>query len=477
MSYSPYKIQIPESFNHLKTVSSEFIPTEEQLEASKLIRRFLNSTEKIFVLKGYAGTGKTTLVNFILKDYYMKGKLIAVSAFTNKATNVISRKTPFATGITLYKLLGLTADESSDVLKFRRPKEDSKKRSLVSDFDIVVLDEVSMVLDEDLNLLIKEINKMYSTTKLLIMGDPAQLEAVGQETESIAFSFENSFQLKNIVRQAEDSNIIKYSFCVREILKQLENNEKVPIRTKLNAVLNPNLDDLIIMKDARKFTEMMLEEFSSDNYKNNGDYVRAISYRNVSIDAINGVIRKNLFKEAEDTITVGENIILNYPVQDTDTGFALYDSSDELEIVEIQSVNMYDNSSDHCGLKIQFPYYNCLVSRRFDGLNGQMNIVNPAFKGKFNDLVSEWGKEIRKQKEAKSIYANEFYPFKKRFHTVSYNYAITAHKSQGSSISKIFFVEDDLEKINQASITSLWKAKYVAYTRASQQLIILNRYK
>jgi DNA replication protein DnaC len=99
MSYSPFKTGIS------NYSADGFLPTEEQLEAARHIRRFLNSNEKIFVLKGYAGTGKTTLVNFILKDYYMKGKLIAVSAFTNKATNVISRKTPFAQGITLYKLL------------------------------------------------------------------------------------------------------------------------------------------------------------------------------------------------------------------------------------------------------------------------------------------------------------------------------------------------------------------------------------
>ena len=46
MSYSPFKTQLPEK---IVSSSSEFIPTEEQLEASKRIRRFLNSTEKIFV--------------------------------------------------------------------------------------------------------------------------------------------------------------------------------------------------------------------------------------------------------------------------------------------------------------------------------------------------------------------------------------------------------------------------------------------
>lgn len=467
--YNPYKSNIS------SVSSSNFIPTEEQLEASKLIRNFLNSTQKIFVLKGYAGTGKTTLINYILKEYYMKGKVIAVSSFTNKATNVISRKTPFAQGITLYKLLGLTADESSDTLKFKRPSEDSKKKSLVSNFDIIVLDEVSMVHDGDLNLLIKEISKMYSTTKLLIMGDPCQLPPVNQGTDSIAFGFENSFQLKNIIRQAEDSNIIKYSFCVREILDRISNDEKVPIKTKLKPILNSDIHDLIILKDSKKFVELMLEAFTSDDYQNSGDYVKAISYRNISIDSINNLIRKNLFKEAEDTITVGENITLNYPVQDLSTGYNLYDTSDELECTEILSTEMYDNSSDHCGIRIQFPYYNCLVSRRFDGMNGEMKIVNPAFKNKFNDLVSEWGKLIRTQKEAKSIYAHEFYPFKKQFHTVSYNYSLTSHRAQGSTYDKVFFVEDDLEHVRQASSTDLWKSKYVAYTRAAKQLIILNR--
>ena len=79
MSYSPYKIQIPSS------VSSEFIPTEEQFEASKQIRRFLNSTEKIFVLKGPAGTGKTTIIGYLQK--YLGNKAsFAYMAPTHAAT-------------------------------------------------------------------------------------------------------------------------------------------------------------------------------------------------------------------------------------------------------------------------------------------------------------------------------------------------------------------------------------------------------
>ncbi|MCV5968772.1 AAA family ATPase, partial [Lactococcus petauri] len=81
-----------------------------------------------------------------------RGKRIAVSAFSNKATNVISRKTSFADGITLYKLLGLKTDNESDKLFFTK-----KAKSLIENYDIIVLDEVSMVSDHDLSLLIQEV--------------------------------------------------------------------------------------------------------------------------------------------------------------------------------------------------------------------------------------------------------------------------------------------------------------------------------
>lgn len=466
--YNPYK-----NYQDVyRDKTSEFIPTEEQSKAISLIKNFLNHpNERIFVLKGYAGTGKTTLVNYVLKDFYKKGRQIAVTAFTNKATNVISRKTPFAQGITLFKLLGLKTDESSENLNFKK-----EGRSLVGNFDIIVLDEVSMVNDEHLDLLLKEVSQMFSHTKILMMGDPAQLNPVGQEEDSKAFKLENSFELKQVIRQSKDSNIIKYSFCVREILEKINDNEKVPIKTKLKPEDLSANNDLVILDNSKKFLEMMLEDFTSDNYQNSGDYVKVIAYRNNTIDKINDLIRKRIFGELEDTIAKGENIILNSPMIDLSMGTVLYDSSDELEVTDILESDVYD-SEDHCGLRIQFPYYNCLVTRKFDGLNGEMKIINPSYKLKFNEMISEWGKRIKKEPNAKIIFREQFYPFKKEFHLVGYNYAITVHKSQSSTYNRVYAVEDDLEQVSQASPKNLWKAKYVAYTRASEKLVILNRYK
>jgi GTPase SAR1 family protein len=465
--YNPYKFYRTNNLD-----DNTFIPSEEQKIGAEKITAFLNSTQKIFVLKGAAGTGKTSLMYYVLKDFYKRGKRIAVSAFTNRATNEISRRTSFADGITLYKLLKLQADTETDKLFFTK-----KGKPLVDNYDIVVVDEASMILDRDLNFLIQEINKTYSTTKLIITGDVYQLEAVGQESESIAFNFDNCYELKSIIRQAENSNIIKYATEVRKIQDRIKNGEKISIKTKLKPALNSDNDDLLILNDSKEFLRLMIEDFKSDEYKNSSSYVKCIAYRNASIDKVNSLIRRNIFGENVDLICVGENITLKSPVIDFDTGYNLYDSSDELEITDIIETAIYNNREDHHGVLIKFPYYKCLVTRRFDGLNGEMNIINPNFKEKFDADVSEWGKAIKKEEKNKDIYRLEYYPFKSKFHSVSYNYAGTAHSNQGGTYNRIFLIEDDIEQVSKATDLNLWKSKYVGYTRASKKLIILNRHK
>lgn len=465
--YNPYK-----SFQSNDVSDNTFIPTEEQKEGAKRLTEFLLSTKKIFVLKGAAGTGKTSLMYYVLKDFWKRGKRIAVSAFTNRATNEIARRTSFADGITLYKLLKLQADNESEKLFFK-----SKGKPLVEQYDIVVVDEASMISDRDLDLLIQEINKTYSTTKLIIMGDRYQLEPINQDTDNFAFDFDNCFELKSIVRQAENSNIIRYATEVRKIQDRIDAGEKIGIKTKLSPILNKDNDDLLILNNSKEFLQLMIEDFKSDEYKNSANYVKCISYRNMSIDKVNALIRRNIFGENVDLITVGENITLNSPVKDPETGFNLYDSSDELEVTDIIESAIYDNREDHHGVRIKFPYYKCLVTRRYDGLNGEMDIINPNFKEKFEADVAEWGRAIKKEEKNKDIYRLEFYPFKARFHSVSYGYALTSHRIQGGTYKRIYVVEDDIEQVSKATDKNLWKSKYVAYTRASEKLIILNRHK
>lgn len=452
-------------------VLSSFVPTPEQEIAIQKINEFLDSkTENVFVLKGYAGTGKTTIVNHILKPRRNQGDWIAVSAFTNKATNVIARKTPFADAITLYRLLSLRMIMHSEELLFEKQKD-----SLVKNYNIIVLDESSMVLDENLDHLIEECEaSRWNPIKLLIMGDPAQLPPVGQDKESKSFSLPNSFELTEVIRQSKFSNIFKYSLKVREFLKRIEEGERVPITTKIKIEKDERLSDLFFYDKSKDFLERLLEDFNSDRAKEDSDYVKVIAYRNRTVNVLNAKIRESLFGKDVEPITEKDELILNAPVKGDLGGFSsnVYDTSDEISVLSLIK-DKYDN--EHLGVRFRFPFYYCEVIRNFDGEKVFMNIVHPHFYDEFKGFMKAWAAQIKKKKNYKTIFKTDYYPFQERFHLPSYNYALTSHKSQGSTYNKVYVVEDDIERVRMASEKDLWKSKYVAYTRASEELHILNR--
>lgn len=187
--------------------------TADQLEAEKLIEDwFLHSTKQIFVLAGYAGTGKTTILKHVVceKLNLTPDDSAAFVTPTGKAATVLIRSgIPAAT---LHKLIYQSITEEKKIelngkiitvekLSFKR--RDSIDKSI----KLIVLDEASMVSDEVL----------YDLTefgvKLLLCGDNAQLPPV----EGLnGFLTEPDYTLKTIVRQQLGNPIIKLSEMARE---------------------------------------------------------------------------------------------------------------------------------------------------------------------------------------------------------------------------------------------------------------------
>lgn len=187
--------------------------TADQAEASKLIEDwFLHSEKQTFVLAGYAGTGKTTLLKTAVCEI-LKLEPEESCAFvtpTGKAATVLIRSGIRAT--TLHKLIYQSIIEETEVevngRKITVEKLSFKRReSIGKSIKLIVLDEASMVSDEVL----------YDLTefgvKLLICGDNAQLPPV----EGLnGFLTCPDFTLKTIVRQNEGNPIIKLSEMARE---------------------------------------------------------------------------------------------------------------------------------------------------------------------------------------------------------------------------------------------------------------------
>jgi predicted ribonuclease YlaK len=134
-----------------------------------------------FTLAGYAGTGKSTIIKKILDEYNWG---VVVSAPTHKAKKVIMNATG-EEGLTLHSLCGLRPDVNLDEFNPNNPIFNPIAIPRICDYNFVIVDEASMINNE-LFELIKTLTKK-SQTKVLFMGDPAQIPPVG-EKESVVFT-------------------------------------------------------------------------------------------------------------------------------------------------------------------------------------------------------------------------------------------------------------------------------------------------
>lgn len=175
--------------------------TSKQEEGLRIaIERFKNR-EPYTCISGYAGSGKSTLIKYIVQALDLKPYEVAYVAFTGKAANVLKNKgCPNAT--TAHKLL-----------YYSKPMPDGKfifvpKLSIDSDLKLLIVDEVSMLPKSMWNLLLKH------HRHIIACGDPEQLPPINKEDTHDILDHPHIF-LDEIMRQAQESEIIRLSMDIR----------------------------------------------------------------------------------------------------------------------------------------------------------------------------------------------------------------------------------------------------------------------
>src|ERR1041385_192208 len=179
---------------------SEIELSEEQQSAVSVITKWLDDPlgQPEFKLGGYAGTGKTTVIKFLLKELRNKYSIV-VCAFTGKAVNVLGKKQVMAQ--TMHSLMYNVIPQLDGTIKFE------KKSFLEADPDLIIVDEASMI-SSDLYRDLLSFRRRY-----LFVGDPGQLEPVGDNPNLMQFP---DMILSKIHRQAELSPIITLANSVRQ---------------------------------------------------------------------------------------------------------------------------------------------------------------------------------------------------------------------------------------------------------------------
>ena len=457
------------SDNVIKLPNGKYITlNSEQIDSLKDIKTWLDGNELFYTLSGYAGTGKTTIV----KEAINKFKKVAVSAPTHKAKKVISRTTG-KEAFTIQSLLGLRPNTDLENFDINNPQFDEKADKKIRSYKLIVIDEASMLNKDLFNLLIKEAKN--SNTKLLFMGDPAQLPPVNESLSLVFNSSEikNKSQLTKVERQAEGNPLMSVYDAIRNDLKS--DTDTFEHKTILNALG----EGIKFYKGVEKFTTDLLDTFKSVDFQNNSEHAKLLTWTNFSVNHWNKVIRKAIYGEQAKPIEKGE-LLFAYKSVVGSYGNMIVENSSEYKVNRTKEYTKEGING----------YLVDLESIDTGTVSPGVFIITPSPEN-YSKFTEVFNKKLDRAKKAsgheRGAAWREYYSFKEQFllledikhngklvvaKDIDYGYAITIHKSQGSTYNRVFVLENIIDQ--NSNIEERNKLKYVALSRPTTKAIVLS---
>ena len=466
--------------NQLMLPSGKVITfNDDQFEGIGKIRSWLKNGDgkNFFTLAGYAGTGKSTIVKKVL-DKYRGG--IVVSAPTHKAKKVIM-KTTKRDGQTLHGLLGLRPDVDLDNFNPNQPQFNPIAIPRIGDYNWVLIDEASMINQDLYNLILEQVNE--TRTKVLFMGDPAQIPPVG-EKESVVFYQEQNdkifHQLTKIERQDDGNPLMLYYDALRNNLTDIDGG------IKRISKFNERGEGILFTVRKREFRNAVLQQYSNDEFKKDTDFCKLIAWKNDTVKAANGVIRSELLEKTNDVIEIGDLLMGYRTISAEDFRYNIIENSADYRVVDksklrenIYGIMGYDVKLVETLDRGQYHYQDVFIIDANDHQNlhlyGQMHdfFKQMAFADK-----KQWKKyyEFRRLNilmKNITTYQNgrERPDGEKIAKDMDYGYALTAHKSQGSTYTHVFVMENDIN--SNWLVKERNQIKYVALTRPTTTATVL----
>lgn len=463
----------------------------QQQEAYNAILSFLNDkTKNIFILKGYAGTGKTTLVASLVK-YLTDSRLpFFLMAPTGKAAKVLSAKTS-VNATTIHRGIYEAAtveivneekvNDTEVVYKFPIRKNDALNK-------ICIIDEASMVSSVDNTDIVfrfgsgnimrdlLEFTDTYHGGKLIFIGDPAQLPPVGdRNSEALREDFfieqgykVDSFELTDVLRQDKDSLILQNAMKVRDILR---------LHTTNTIDFGTNDTDF-----AEVGKTELLDMYCSDiNGIEKGKSV-ILTYSNPEATFFNTHIRAKLI--GQDDLQVGESLMVvnnNYHLNECGDNLMNGNMVKTIKVnPNVEVVNSIANIRDGEKRKI-VPI--TLTFRDVTIADEDANVYNCKILDSL--LKSDEPSLTYLERQALFIYFRNRYPGLKvgsvgfldawkidpyvNAVQVKYGYAVTVHKAQGSEWNTVYL---NYRNANTSEECLRWI--YTATTRAAKAIIAHN---
>lgn len=482
-------------FQHLKLSPSQEI-------ALTRLESFLSSSSKVFILKGYAGSGKTTILKGLIDYLETQEREVDVVAPTGKAAKVLREKT--LRGTTIHR--GIYNFEK--LLPLKVESEDLAEKSFHYFFPIaeksninrvIIVDEASMVSNiksqhelftfgtgKLLDDLLTYAKTHTTTNKIIFVGDPAQLPPV---TDSKSLALDINFFLSNNI-QAEETQMT-------DVLRQAGSNLILTNATKIrNLLLKEKRNTLEFEYDENHFLNLsdelgptsFVEQFPKPKIGNGV----IITYSNNQALSNNIAIREKIFPSKKD-ITIGDVVVLNNNNYHT-YSFGLY-NGDIAEVVnvssetDIQSAPVYITEGPRKvrkkislvfrNITLKFPNEDELIQCKIidSFLNSSNSSLSVAeMKALYINFIMRFGeKQTQRKNQGLPYFREGSEEFKEALKIdpyfnalkIKYAYSITCHKAQGSEWNTAFVdfrgrigLNDDCLRWSYTAIT---RAKNVCY--------------
>lgn len=460
--------------------------TNQQNKVFEQIKVFLNSDASVFILRGYAGTGKTTMVK-VIADYIEQTRQLAMMAPTGRAARVLAMKTGH-TATTIHKAIYSKAHVEPKKVKNIAESEFKFVFSINNSENggniVAIVDEASMVcsrkIEHELFMfgtdnLMEDLLTFVRPNfggKVIFVGDPAQLPPVG---ESVSNALRAEYfkekglkvieaELTEVLRQKDDSVILKNAMMIRNLLKKDKRNqlvfeeqkddvETVPSEQFLDKYLNYRKesgkhDSVIICysnKSANRYNRDIRKSLYGGDVPLQENDILLITQNNYRLDRMNG--------EFVPVLSIGERIQQSAPV------YAQIGGKKERIVITLNFIKVTVPNGD--GNPIPCMLLEDLLTSDTATISIDENralYINFCMR---NPNLKQGTESF-----AEALLNDEYYNAIR----AKYGYAVTGHKCQGGEWGKVFVDYTGRTGLDDDSLR--WA--YTATTRAQKTLYVTN---
>jgi len=463
----------PQSFFKLLIDDLGFKATDKQDIALQMLSKFVVSggKDQLFLLRGFAGTGKTTIISTLVKNLWKIRKSGVLLAPTGRAAKVISNYSK-KEAFTIHKKIYFPKKSSGGGVQFTlQPNKHKNTLFIVDEASMISDDGGNSKLFENGSLLDDLIQYVYQghNCQLILIGDTAQLPPVKMdlspalEEQKLEFNYNKQvsfIELDEVVRQSEESDILHNATLIRESLQE-EFYESFQFELSQNK-------DVIRLVDGYEIMDAIQDCYTSDGHEDTSIIVRSNKRANMYNQQIRSRI---LFQEEE--LSAGDYLMVvknNYfwVKPTSEAGFIANG-----DIVKVLEIFGFKELYGFRFAEVQVQMVDYPKMRPFETVimldtltSNTPSLTYEESNKLYEEVKKDYANERSKYKQFMNIKNNKYFNALQ----IKFSYAMTCHKSQGGQWKNVFIEQPYLPNgVGKEYLRWL----YTAMTRAQDKLYLI----